>query len=156
MDFIAILVSSSVSAAVVAGCFALGQAIVNKRLRTPADKLASEDFAYKVIKERLEEANADRKVLTDTVNYLRDDARKRDQTDAQDFEREQEREKLIRDLNRRIGQLEMAIQKYESRLERLATKVKAGEPITLRDIYDTDMNSTVGDLEDTIRTQDLP
>lgn len=151
MDLIQVIVSGSIGGALVAGVIALIQIPLNKKLRTPADKLASEDFAYKVIRERLEEANADRKVLTETVNYLREDARKRDTTDAEDFEREQSRQKLIRDLNTRIGELQLQIQRYEIRLERLAEKVRAGTPITLADIYETNTSALPDDLEDTYR-----
>lgn len=150
MDFIQSLVSGGMGAGVVVGVWQLVSAVVTKRVRTPADHLASEDFAYKVIRERLEEANADRKVLTETVNYLRDDARKRDISDQEDFDREQQRQQLVRDLNGRIADLEAQIRAYEGRLARLAEKVRRNETITLHDIYD--VPSTLPDeLEDTIR-----
>lgn len=150
MDFIQLLVSGSIGGAIVTGVFVLVQIPLNKKLRTPGDRLASEQFAVQVIQERLEEANADRKVLTDTVNYLREDARKRDENDAEDFERELQRVQLIRDLNKRISDLEQQIQKYESRLAALAEKVRNGETITLADIYDTE--GLPPDLEDTFRS----
>lgn len=137
MEFIQALTSGGIGAAVVVGVFALLQIPFNKKLSTPVDKLASEEFAYKLLKERLDDANSDRKVLTETVNYLREDARKRDETDAEDFEREQTRLQLIRDLNDRIAQLQNQISAYEHRLERLAEKVRQDLPITLGDIYDT-------------------
>lgn len=147
MDWIQIFAAGGIGAAVVAGLFALIQIPFNKKLRTPADKLASEEFAYKLLKERLDDANADRKVLTDTVNYLREDARKRDINDADDFEREQVRLQLIRDHNERIIQLKNKIAAYESRLERLAEKVRRGEPITLGDIYETPEGTEQIDLD---------
>jgi small-conductance mechanosensitive channel len=110
-------------------------AVFNKKARTPADDQARQAFAYQVIKERLDEANADRKVLSDTVNFLRDQARARDEQDANDFEREQKREELTRDLNKRINDLNGRIHAYEARLERLAEKVRNGHTITLVDIY---------------------
>lgn len=150
MDWIQTLTSGAIGAALVGGIFALLQIPFNKKLRTPSDKLASEEFAYKLLKERLEDANTDRKVLTDTVNYLREDARKRDATDAEDFEREQERLKLIRELNERIGQLENKIATYEHRLASLADKVRRGVPITLSDIYDTPEGTAPIDLEEVL------
>lgn len=140
------VVAGGIGAAIVTGVFTLIQIPFNKKLRTPTDKLASEEFAYKLLKERLDDANADRKVLTETVNYLRDDARKRDQADAEDFEREQTRTQLIRDLNDRILTLRQKITTYEHRLERLAEKVKNGEAITLDDIYDTPEGTAPIDL----------
>ena len=151
MDFIQSFVSGAVGAAVITGLFALLQLVFSKKLRGPGDRLASEEFAYKVIRERLEEANADRSVLTETVNYLREDAKKRDVADQEDFDREQQRQQLVRDLNKRISDLETQIRAYESRLSRLAEKVRRGQPITLTDIYD--LPETLPDeLEDTIRT----
>lgn len=149
MEWIQTLTSGGIGAAIAVGLFALIQIPFNKKLRTPADRLASEEFAYKLLKERLDDANADRKVLTETVNYLREDARKRDATDAEDFEREQTRLQLIRDLNDRIMQLQNKISAYESRLERLAEKVRQNLPITLGDIYETPGGSTL-DLDDVL------
>ena len=151
MDFIQQAVSGAVGAAVVGGILTIVQAVLTKRLRSPADRLAGEDFAYRVLKERLDEANADRKVLSETVDYLREDARKRDAVDAEDFDREQKRIQLVRDLNRRIGELENQIRAYENRLSMLAEKVRAGKPITLSDIYDIP-DPLPEDLEDTLGT----
>lgn len=150
MDWIQTLTSGGIGAAIAVGLFALLQIPFNKKLRTPGDKLASEEFAYKLLKERLDDTNADRKVLTDTVNYLREDARKRDATDAEDFEREQKRVQLIRELNERILQLQRKISAYETRLERLAEKVRQDLPITLDDIYETPIGTTPIDLEDVL------
>ena len=151
MDFIQSLVSGAVGAAIIGGSFTVVQSVVSKRVRSPADKLAGEEFAYRVLKERLDEANADRKVLSETVDYLREDARKRDAVDAEDFDREQKRIQLVRDLNRRIGELENHIRAYENRLSMLAEKVRAGNPITVSDIYDIP-DPLPEDLEDTLRT----
>ena len=151
MYFIQSLVSGAVGAAVIGGILTIVQAVLTKRLRSPADRLAGEDFAYRVLKERLDEANADRKVLSETVDYLREDARKRDAVDAEDFDREQKRIQLVRDLNCRIGELETHIRAYENRLSMLAEKVRAGNPITLSDIYDIP-DPLPEDLEDTLRT----
>lgn len=150
MDFIQTLVTGGIGAGIVTGLWQMIGAIITKRVSTPADHLASEDFAYKVIRERLEEANADRKVLTETVNYLREDARKRDLSDQEDFEREQQRQQLVRDLNARITDLERQISAHEARLSRLAEKVRRNEIIILHDIYDIP-NTLPDDLEDTIR-----
>lgn len=148
MDWIQTLASGGIGAAITVGVFALIQIPFNKKLRTPGDKLASEEFAYKLLKERLEDANADRKVLTETVNYLREDARKRDLNDSEDFERERDRSQLIRDLNERIMQLRGQIIAYEARLDRLADKVRTNIPIVLSDIYDTPSDSSDMALSD--------
>lgn len=150
MEWIQAFAAGGIGSAVVVGIFALLQIPFNKKLRTPGDKLASEEFAYKLLKERLDDANADRKVLTETVNYLREDARKRDATDSEDFEREQVRIQLIRDLNDRILKLQSKISAYESRLERLAEKVRHGVPITLDDIYETPTGTSPIDLEEVL------
>jgi len=152
MDFIQSFVGGSVGALIFTGILTLIQQVVSKKIRSPADRLAGEEYAYRVLKERLDEANADRKVLSDTVSYLREDARTRDAVDAEDFEREQKRVQLVRDLNGRIADLETQISAYEGRLARLAEKVRRLEPITLSDIYDLP-ETDPEDLEDTIRTR---
>lgn len=135
--------------AVVLGTFTL----VTKKARGPADQLAAEEFAHRILEERLQEANADRAVLTATVTYLREDARRRDATDAEDFEREQERAKLVRELQTRIGDLETQIRRYEHRLESLAYKVRMRIAITLSDIYESTLpEDDLEDLEDTFRS----
>lgn len=150
MDWIQTLTSGGIGAAISVGLFSLLQIPFNKKLRTPGDKLASEEFAYKLLKERLDDANADRKVLTETVNYLREDARKRDFNDSKDFEREQTRIQLIRDLNERILQLQKKISAYETRLEQLAAKVRQNIPITLSDIYETPTGTSTIDLDEVL------
>ena len=135
--------------------FALVQVIVAKKIRTPADNQAREDFAYKVLKERLEEANADRAVLTETVNYLREDARKRDIQDSEDFSREQQRTDLIRSLNRRISDLNQQIQDYQHRQDAIAHKVRNNHAVTLADIYGSEFNEVSDGLGDVELTQNL-
>ena len=103
-------------------------ALVNKKARTPADDQARAEYGYRVLKERYDESVADRKVLSDTVDYLREQGR-------QDFDREQKKEDLIRSLNRRITELTRQIDEFEARIARLADKVRNGQPITLTDIY---------------------
>lgn len=119
-------------------------ALVNKKARTPADDQARAEFGYRVLQERYNESVADRKVLSETVDYLREQGR-------QDFEREQKKEELIRSLNRRITELTQQIDDYESRMSRLAHKVRNHEPITLSDIYgEPPEEDPLGELERTI------
>lgn len=136
--------------------FAFIQVVAAKKIRTPADNQAREDFAYRVLKERLDEANADRAVLTDTVNYLREDARKRDVQDNEDFEREQQRVDLVRSLNTRISDLSRQVQELEQRQDAIADKVRRNFPITLADIYGTGVSNIAEGLGDVEMTQVPP
>lgn len=135
--------------------FALIQVIAAKKIRTPADNQAREDFAYRVLKERLEEANADRAVLTETVNYLREDARKRDTQDSEDFAREQQRTDLIRSLNTRISDLTQQVDDLKIRQDHIADKVRKNLAITLADIYGREFNEVSDGLGDVELTQNL-
>lgn len=130
--------------------FALIQVAVSKKIKTPADNQAERDFAYRLIKERLDEANNDREVLTKTVNYLREDARKRDMQDTEDYQREQERTDLIRSLNTRITELDSKVNELQHRLGHIGSKVRNGEAITLSDVYGKeydDLDDGLGDVE---------
>ena len=130
--------------------FALIQVAVSKKIKTPADNQAERDFAYRLIKERLDEANKDREVLTNTVTYLRDDARKRDIQDSEDYEREQQRTELIRSLNHRITELDNKVNELQHRLGHIGAKVRKGESITLSDVYGSeynDLDDGLGDIE---------
>lgn len=121
-------------------------AIVPKKIRTPSDNQAREDFAYKLLKDRYDELVAQVASLQEIEKYLRDQGR-------QDFDREQKKEELIRSLNEEVERLKRKISELTRRQDSIAYKVRHGMVITLIDVYGEEIAGAaipaegLGDLE---------
>lgn len=148
MDPVTLLVSSSVTAAVVTGLFLIAQTLFNKRLRTPADKLAEAQFSVKVYQDQVAEARQDKALNDQTIATLREYASKLEADGRED-------QKLILDLYQQIGALERRnrekddkIYDLQRRIDRVAAKVARGEPITVQDLDGSPMTREANDSED--------
>lgn len=140
------LVTGAVGAAVVAGVFALIQLVVNKRLRTPSDRLAEAQFSVKVYQDQLLEARADKSLNDQTIATLREYAEKQEANGREDQKLVIDLYKQIQALEARNAQKDQKIQNLQALIATVAAKVARGETITLHDLTGT---SPLGDLEDT-------
>jgi chromosome segregation ATPase len=122
------------------------ETIQSTRLRSPADDQARLELGFKVLEDRLTEANADRAVLKSTSEWMRQELDKRDKDKSADFEEKSKLYERIEELNARIVEKNRIIDEFEDRITRLATKAGRGELITVEDIFGT----TAADLESTI------
>lgn len=131
-------------------------AFVSKKAKTPADELARADFAYRKIEERLTEVDKDRTYLNEVVAALREQLRKADD-DANESMEEKRKLRALVDLGEeRIRQLMEENAALQKRIDNITAKVKAGEPITLQDVYGNvsaitpPLADDLGDLEFTV------
>ena len=146
MDFGSII-SGAVGAAVIGGVFTIAQILLNKRLRTPSDRLAEAQFSVKVYQDQLAEARADKALNDDTIKTLREYAAKVEGDGRED-------QKLIIDLYRQIQALEQANHRKDEKIiqlrnliDSIAQKVARGEAVTLADLGADP--SPLGDMENT-------
>jgi hypothetical protein len=126
-------------------------AVVNKKLRTPADDQARIEFGFKVLEGRLQEATSDRAAMQETTTWMRAELDKRDRDKAADFEEKNKLYDTIRQLEERIDEKNRIIIEQTDRMNRLATKLARGEKITIEDIFGPE----IADLEDTVQRADL-
>lgn len=126
-------------------------AVVNKKLRTPADDQARIEFGFKVLEGRLKEATEDRAAMQETTTWMRAELDKRDRDKAADFDEKTKLYETIRQLEERIDDKNRIINEQTDRMNRLATKLARGEKITIEDIFGPD----IANIEDTITRADL-
>lgn len=138
------LAAGAVGAAVASGLFALIRVLLNKRLRTPSDRMAEAQFSVKVYQDQVAEARLDKSLNDQTIQTLREYAEKLEVNGRKD-------QKLIIDLYQQIGALERRnsekdekISVLQRRIDAVAAKVARGETITIHDLTGDPV-----DLEDT-------
>lgn len=128
------LAGSGVVGLIVLGLFILVQVVINKRLRTPSDRLAEAQFSVQVWKDQLAEAKEDRKVLSEAIEKLRvytstlESNARIDQAVISDLHRQ------MRALEDRGAVKDMKIRELNWRIEAIAQKIEAGQPVTLADL----------------------
>jgi hypothetical protein len=102
-------------------------ALVNKKVRSPADNHAEVQFGVALLREQISKAERDSERWFEMEKYLRDELRKTDS----DVERLQS---LLETAHSQISSLRAEKHVLENRLLTLADKVSRGEPITIGDI----------------------
>lgn len=138
------LAGTGIGGLVLLGVFILIQLFLNKKLRTPSDRLADAQFSVSIWKDQLAEAKADRKLLEDTVGALRTYVDKLESDSRVDQETINGLYRQIRALEDRDSQKTEMIRVLNARIEAIAAKVQRGEPITL---YDLGHPISAADLE---------
>jgi peptidoglycan hydrolase CwlO-like protein len=114
--FLQNLVSGAVIAAVIGGIFTVAQVLLNKRLRTPADKTEETKLLFEFYRNSREDAIKDKEALEATVKSLRttvDDLQNR--SDSW-FTEKSTLQQQIGELRMRIDELEERIRQKDQRL----------------------------------------
>ena len=134
-------VVAAIAAAVVAGLFATIQAVGNKKLRSPADRLAEVEFYVKLAQTQVTEAREDKKALEATLGTIRSYVETLEQNGRLDAGEIRDRDtqlkqlrKEIDALERRAGRKEALAKALQRTIDAVAEKVLQGAPITLADL----------------------
>lgn len=147
-------------ASIIVALIALLGTFLSRKVKSPADELARADFAYKKIKERLDEVDSDRSYLQSVVDTLRVQLTKMDADAMLSMEDKRQLRKLVDEGERRIGQLQDENAVLQERLRNIAEKVRQNVPITLSDVYGRDAEvhtPTIEEIELTVpATRDIP
>lgn len=134
-------VFSTIGAALVGGAFATVQAVSNKRLRSPADRLAEVQFYVDLAKQQVAEAREDKRELEATLGLIRAYVETLEANGREDAKEIREQEKLLSEARRRIDSLERRADRkarlaeaLQNVIDAVAEKVADGLPITLDDL----------------------
>lgn len=137
MDFIQLLTAGGILSALIAAVSVITQVILNKKLRTPADRTSEISTVLTFFKEGIADSRADRKALEETTRDLREYVSKLEKNSREDFALRVKLEDRIADLERRIGEKEDRIRHLEFELLKYTTQVIP------------EMSVLPGELEDT-------
>lgn len=127
-------VFSAIAVALVGGVFTTVQVVGNKRLRSPADRLAEVEFYVNLAKQQVEEAKADKKAIQDNLDSTRlyvDKLEADGRSDAGTIR------KLYQDINAleaRLARKDTIIRLKQATIDTVAQKLARDEPITLADL----------------------
>jgi septal ring factor EnvC (AmiA/AmiB activator) len=134
-------VFSAIAASLVAGVFAIVQTAQNKKLRTPADRLAEVQFYVDLAKQQVAEAREDKRELEATLGLIRAYVETLEANGREDAKEIREQEKLLSEARRRIDSLERRADRkarlaeaLQAVIDLVAEKVADGLPITPEDL----------------------
>jgi septal ring factor EnvC (AmiA/AmiB activator) len=134
-------VFSTIGAALVAGVFAVVQTAQNKKLRSPADRLAEVQFYVDLAKQQVAEAREDKRELEATLGLIRAYVETLEANGRSDATALREQERMLSEARRRIDALERRadrkarlVSALQAVIDLVAEKVADGAPITLDDL----------------------
>lgn len=121
MDLLSLLLGGGVGVAIVTAVSVITQLVLNKKLKTPADRTAEVTAVLTFFKEGIADSRADRIALEETTKDLREYVSKLEKNSREDFalrvkleERIAELERRIKEKDERIIHLEEELVKYTS------------------------------------------
>lgn len=126
MDLLTILLGGGVIAALITATSVITQVILNKKLRTPADRAAEVQTVLEFFKEGIADSRADRIALEATTKDLREYVSKLEKDSRTDYALRVNLENRITDLERRIIEKDLRIQTLEQELLRYRSTLPAG------------------------------
>jgi len=121
MDLLSLLLGSGVGVAIVTAASVVTQVILNKKLRTPADRTAEVTAVLTFFKEGIADSRADRSALEETTKDLREYISQLEKNSREGFALRVKLEERIADLERRIKDKEDRIAYLEQELLRYTT-----------------------------------
>ena len=124
MDLLTILISAGVVSALISAVAVTTQVILNKKLRTPADRTAEVNTVLQFFKEGIADNRADRVAFEETTRDLREYITRLEKDSRDDFALRVKLEERIADLERRIREKDLRIAFLEQELRRYTTKVE--------------------------------
>ena len=121
MDFLSLLLGGGVMTAFVTAVSVITQLILNKKLKTPADRTAEVTAVLTFFKEGIADSRADRIALEETTKDLREYVSRLEKNSREDFALRVKLEGRIADLERRIVEKDQRIAYLEKELVRYTT-----------------------------------
>jgi predicted RNase H-like nuclease (RuvC/YqgF family) len=118
MDLLSLLLGGGVGVAIVTAVSVITQLVLNKKLKTPADRTAEVTAVLTFFKEGIADSRADRIALEETTKDLRDYISRLEKNSREDFALRVKLEERIADLERRIKEKDDRIQYLEQELAR--------------------------------------
>lgn len=126
MDFLQFLVAGGILSAVISTISVITQVILNKKLRSPADRTSEISTVLTFFREGIADSRADRKALEETTRDLREYVATLEKNSREDFALRVKLEDRIADLERRIREKEERIAHLEAELLKYTTQVVPG------------------------------
>lgn len=120
MDLLSILLGGGVGVAVVAAASIITQVILNKKLRSPADRTAEVTAILTFFKEGIADSRADRTALEETTKDLREYVAQLERDNRENYALRVKLEDRITDLERRIREKDERIAYLEEELQKYA------------------------------------
>lgn len=121
MDALSTFLSGGAGAAVVTAAYVILQLILNKKLKTPADKTAEVTTVLTFFREGIADSRADRIALEGTLSDLREYVSRLEKDSREDFAIRVKLEERIAELERRISEKDIRIVYLEQELSRYTT-----------------------------------
>lgn len=118
MDFAQFLGAGGILVALVTAISVITQVILNKKLRTPADRTAEISTVLTFFKEGIADSRADRAALEATTKDLRSYVDQLEKNSREDFALRVQLEDRIHDLERRIREKDERILHLEAELHK--------------------------------------
>lgn len=133
MDLLSVLLGGGVGVAIVTAISVITQIVLNKKLRTPADRTAEVTAILTFFKEGIADSRADRTALEETTKDLRDYVSQLEKEGRENYQIRVKLEDRITDLERRIREKDDRIVYLEAELRKYA-----GNNGLASDVEDTD------------------
>lgn len=121
MDILSLLLGGGIGSAIVAAISIITQTLINKKLRTPADRTAEVTAVLTFFKEGIADSRADRIALEETTKDLREYVSKLEKNSREDYALRVKLEERIADLERRIREKDDRIAYLEAELKKYTT-----------------------------------
>jgi gas vesicle protein len=120
MDLLSVLLGGGVGVAIVSAVSIITQVVLNKKLRTPADRTAEVTAVLTFFKEGIADSRADRIALEETTKDLREYVAQLERDNRESYQLRVKLEDRITDLERRIREKEERIVYLEAELRKYA------------------------------------
>lgn len=121
MDLLTLLLSTGAVSALIAAVSIVTQVVLNKKLRTPADRTAEVNTVLQFFKDGIADSREDRRALEETTKDLREYISRLERNSREDFALRVKLEERIADLERRIRDKDERIAFLENELTRYAS-----------------------------------
>lgn len=116
MDLLSLVLGGGVGVAIVTAVSVITQVILNKKLRTPADRTAEVTAVLTFFKEGIADSRADRLALEETTKDLREYVAQLEREGRENYALRVKLEDRITNLERRILEKDLRIQYLETEL----------------------------------------
>lgn len=123
MDLFSLLIGGGVGGAIITAISVLTQLVLNKKLKTPADRTAEVTAVLTFYREGIADSRADRVALEQTTNDLRSYISQLEREGRENYALRVSLEQRITDLERRISEKDARIQHLEYELRKYTTGV---------------------------------
>lgn len=123
MDLLSLLLGSGIGGAIIGAVSVITQLVLNKKLKTPADRTAEVTAILTFFKEGIADSRADRTALEETTKDLREYVAQLEKAGRENYALRVKLEERITELERRITEKDIRISYLESELRKYTTAV---------------------------------